>query len=225
MSLLRELQSLTERTYRLTSGINLEEFVIGRRRFADLSSRSAADALELSEAARVFFRRSGEALYLAMYFSEEVISHLERNDPRRGLNERNIEAFMVFIEEINHGVHGVVKFLRGETAVGEEIFVRDLELMAKIDAYQTLKFFLAYFNPSRRLENFDRMWIRYHLFERSRFDYASPRLSRRYAEANLLGEKYTRYLDGMSPESRLAEMRRFQKMKYPAKAAYIRLLP
>jgi len=225
MSLLKELQTITERTYRLYSGINLEEFVIGRRRFADLSSRCAAETVELSQAARVFFRRSGEALYLAMYFSDEVISRLERNDPRRGVNEGNIEAFMVFIEEINHCVHGVVKFLRGETAVGEEVFARDLELMAKIDAYQTLKFFLAYFNRSRRLENFDRMWIRHHLFERSRADYASPRLSRRYAETNRLGEKYTRYLDDMSPESRLREMRRFQKMEYRAKAAYIRLLP
>ncbi len=225
MSLLRELQQITERTYRQYSGINLEHFVIGNQRFADLSRQCRRDVFELPDVARVFFRCSGDFLYLAIYFSETLISQLELNDPRRSLNERNIIPFLVFIEEINHGVHGAIKFLRGERGIEKEEFARDLELMSKIDTYQTVKFFLAYFNPSNRLEKFDRLWIKHHLFERARLDYVSQALNRRYSEANHLGEKYTRFLDGLKPQDRLQEMRQFQQLRYLAKAAYIRMLP
>lgn len=225
MSLLKELQQLTERTYQKSSGINLEDFIIGRRRFSDLSSKCRMEVKELSDIARVFFRKSGEKLYLAIYFSEQLVSTLEVNDPRKGLNERNIYPFMVFIEEINHGIHAAIKFLAGEQEIQREEFIRDLELLAKIDTYQILKFFLAYFNPSNKLENFDRLWIKHHLFERTIFDYEHPGLSARYAETNRLGEKYTRFLDGIVPSHRLKEMRRFREMSYPVKARYIEMLP
>ncbi len=225
MSLLRELQTLTERTYGHSSGVNLEKFIIGEKRFVHLSSFRHAETRELSDAARVFFRRSGESLYIALYFASSIIADLEANDPRKGLNEKNIWQFMVFIEEISHGVHGAIKFLAGHNDIRHEGFVRDLELQAKIDTYQVLKFFLAYFNPSNRLQGFDRLWIRHHLFERSSADYASENLKARYGETNGLGGKYTRFLDCMSSNERLQEMRRFRPMSYEAKASYIRMLP
>ncbi|MFQ5675698.1 MAG: hypothetical protein ACE5G1_07370 [bacterium] len=225
MSLLRELQQLTERTYQQTSGINLEKFIIGRRRFKDLSKISPPESLQLSDAARVFFRVLEGRLHLAVYFSEFIIANLEKNDPRRGLHEGNIYPFMVFIEEINHGVHAALKYLSGEKDIQREDFIRDLELLAKIDTYQILKFFLAYFNASKKLENFDRLWLRHHLFERVAFSYDSPRLKARYRETNFLGQKYVRFLDGISPHYRVNEIRRFREMNYAMKVHYIRLLP
>ncbi len=225
MTLLKELQDITERTYRAVTGINLEEFVIGRRRFQDLSRLCAAEVQELSDAARVFFRVLDGRLYMAIYFSKEVIALLEENDPRRGLSEKNIEPFMVFVEEINHGVHAALKFSSGEREVADEAFIRDLELLAKIDTYQVLKFFVAYFNASRQLENFDRLWLRFHLFERGDYSYESRVLAERYLEVNRLGEKFTRFLDTLPPEHRLAEIRRFRRLPYPAKTRYIRMLP
>ncbi|MFQ5648934.1 MAG: hypothetical protein ACE5IY_03245 [bacterium] len=225
MSLLRELQEITERTYQKASGINLENFIIGKQRFFDLSSLCAPAAAELSEIARVFYRKAGEGLYLAVYFSEQLISLLETHDPRKGLHEKNIYPFLVFIEEINHCVHAALKFVSGDRAVNTEEFIRDLELLAKIDSYQMLKFFLAYFNPSNKLENFDRLWIKHHLFERPNFEYDNRTLRVRYEETNRLGEKYTRFLDGMEAESRLEEMRRFRAMRYGVKARYIAMLP
>lgn len=225
MSLLKELQDITERTYQQYSGVNLEDFVIGPRRFADLSEKCSHSTFELSDSARVFFRRSGANLLMSIYFSDWLISELENNDPRQGLNEKNIEPFMVFIEEINHGVHGAIKFKRGEQEIGHEDFAKDLELMAKIDSYQILKFFLAYFNPSNRLQNLDRLWLKHHLFERARVSYESAILNRRYGEANFLGEKFTRYLDGLPPSDRVVELRQLQMMPYSSKAAYVRMLP
>ena len=225
MSLLKELQQLTERTYRQSSGINLEEFIIGTGRFQDLQKVSTKESLELSDNARLFFRILGGKLYLAIYFSKNIISRLEEYDPRKGLHEKNIYPFMVFIEEINHGTHTALKYLAGEKEIETEEFIRDLELLAKVDTYQILKFFLAYFNASKKLEKFDKLWLRHHIFERGNFTYHSVKLSTRYGEANWLGEKYVRYLDGIPPNHRLAEMRRFREWDYPVKMQYIRMLP
>ncbi len=225
MSLLKELQQITERTYQQFSGVNLEQFIIGRKRFDDLSNKCTAEARELSDAARLFMRILNDKLYLAIYFNDDMIAKLEKNDPRNGLSEKNIYAFMVFIEEINHGVHAALKFLSGEREIQSEEFIRDLELLAKIDTYLILKFFLAYFNQSKKLENFDRFWLRFHLFERGDFSYQHSNLTNRYFETNLLGEKYTRFLDCIPTKHRLAEIRRFREMSYPVKARYIRLLP
>ncbi len=57
MSLLKELQQLTERTYRQSSGINLEEFIIGTGRFQDLQKVSSKETFELSDSARVFYTK------------------------------------------------------------------------------------------------------------------------------------------------------------------------
>ncbi|MFQ5603271.1 MAG: hypothetical protein ACE5HS_08375 [bacterium] len=225
MSLLKELQLITERTYQMNSGINLEKFVIGRKRFRELNRFCGAETLELSDSARVFFRAANGKLFLAIYYSNEIISVLEKFDPRQGLHEKNIQAFVVFIEEINHSIHAALKFISGETEVQTEEFLRDLELLAKIDTYLILKFFLAYFNPSKQLENFDRVWLRFHLFERQNFDYESRRLAERYYQTNHLSEKYVRFLDSLPPKHRVHEIRRFRDLPYANKARYIQMLP
>jgi len=223
MSLLADIQQLTERTYQAT-GVNFEEFLINRERFRYLSQFDRR-ARELSETARVFFRVVRGRLYVAIYYSKEVIRALETHDPRGGLSEKNITAFRVFIEEINHAVHGALKFMEGQTNIYGENFVRDLELQAKIDSYFLLKYFLAYFNASRQLERMDRLWLRHHLFEGDDTSYHSPELTAIYSEALAYGDKYTRFVDALPPRERLAEIRRFRCRPYEMKKQYIRMLP
>lgn len=222
MSLLAEIQMLTERFYGST-GVNFENFLIGRERFQYLAQFDA-HRRELSDLARVFFRVQQNRLYLGIYYSAAVVEALEARDPRRGLSEKNISAFCVFAEEINHAVHGALQFMEGREISAEE-FAQDLELQAKIDLYLLLKYFLACFNASRQLERMDRLWIRYHLFECQEVRYRSVALARRYAQALRLGEKYTRFLDGLAPAERLPEIRRFRSMPYGVKCRYIQMLP
>ncbi len=225
MTLLRELQQLLERTYEESTGVNLEEFVIGTRRFRDLSAMAQPGVQELSQAARFFMRKAQDRLLLAIYYSDWLIDALEQNDPRRGITETNVYPFLVFIEELNHAVHAALKFIEGHRDISDEAFLRDLELQGKIDTYLVLTFFVAYFNRSRRLEGFDRLWLRHHLFERESFDYSTPALQQRYFEANVLGEKFTRFLDTLPPSNRIEELRRFRQLDYSMKAIYIRMLP
>ena len=222
MSLLAEIQTLTEKLYGST-GVNFEDFLISRERFHYLSQFDA-ESRELSDLARVFFRVHHDRLYLGIYYSATVVEALEACDPRRGLSDRNVSAFCVFVEEINHAVHGALKFIEGGKIV-EESFAHDLELQAKIDLYFVLKYFLAYFNASGQLERMDRLWIRHHLFECDEASYPSAVLRRRYSQALRLGEKYTRFVDVLPREERLQEIRRFRALPYAAKRRYIQLLP
>jgi len=223
MSLLADIQQLTERTYHST-GVNFEKFLISRERFRYLSQFDQR-ARELSSWARVFFRVVRGRLHVGIYYSTELIAALETHDPRAGVSEKNIAAFRVFIEEINHAVHGALKFMEGQNTICGENFVKDLELQAKIDTYFLLKYFLAYCNASRQLEQMDRLWLRHHLFERDDTHYDSPALIAIYSEALLFGDKYTRFVDGLPPQERLDEIRRFRRLPYEMKTQYINLLP
>lgn len=223
MSLLAEIQHLTERIYGAT-GVNFEEFLISRERFLDLSHYVAAGH-ELSPLARVFFRVQQRRLYVGIYYSAHLVRDLEQNDPRRGLSEKNVAAFGIFIEEVNHAIHGVLKFIEGMNNLATEDFAHDLELQAKIDTYIVLKYFLACFNASKQLEKFDRLWLRHHLFERDETNYATPQLASRYREALRLGEKYTRFIDALPVSERIGEVRRFRAMSYSRKRRYLAMLP
>lgn len=225
MTLLHQIQEITERTYQEISGLKLEEFIIGRQRFAHLTDLANSDASQLSDIARTFLRVNEDRLYLAIYYSDPMIKLLEKHDPRRGLHEKNIHAFTIFVEELNHAIHAALKFTSGDKDISNETFIRDLELLAKIDCYNILKFFLAYFNASRQLEDWDRLWLRHHLFESGDYSYDSTTIRERYLETNFLGDKYTRFLDGIQPETRGTEIRRFRSMNYLQKKEYILLLP
>ncbi len=224
MSLFSDIQFLTEKMHRLSTGLNFEEFIIGHSRRQFLS-KHAAHSRDLSGAACVFFRKVDDALRIAIYFDRAIISALERNDPRNGLSENNISAFLMFIEEINHAVHGAVQFTEGERDIRREAFARNLELLAKIDAYLFLKYFVARFNRSRQLEMMDRLWLRTHVFESAVFDYEQKIMENRYRETIVLGEKFTRFLDGIPVAERNGELLRLRKMRYAQKKNYIRLLP
>jgi len=224
-SLLRQIQSINEYAYNYCIGVNFEHYIIGRDQFQHLS-RWISDASKLSGCARVFLRIANERLFLSIYYHHSIIKNLENNDPRNGLSEQNITAFIIFIEEINHAFHAALKFKEGRTQnIISEQGIRDLELLSKIDTYLLLKYFVARFNESNQLENLDRLWIKYHLFERQDFDYENAHISQRYYEASYLGERYIRFLDALPIVERKDELTRFRQLPYADKSDYIRMLP
>ena len=223
MFLMTQIQQITERTYKPT-GVNFENFLINRDRFIHLSQFDTT-CQELPDYARVFFRICQKHLYVGIYYAKPLICTLEANDPRAGLSENNIAEFCIFIEEINHAIHGALKYMEGNINLGRDSFTKDLELQAKIDTYLILKFFLACRNKSKQLELLDRLWIRYHLFDRVEVNYISPHLNSRYSDAIELGEKYTRFIDTLPISERLQEIRRFRKFPYKMKTSYIKMLP
>src|SRR4051812_3158556 len=130
-TLFSEIQRLFERTYAQV-GINLEDCLIDQTRCGQLSRLAGASARELSELARTFIRRSGDQLFVGIYYSRWLIDQLEKNDPRRGLNDANIRSLIVFVEEINHALHAALQFQSGIREIRGEDFARNLELQAQV---------------------------------------------------------------------------------------------
>ena len=224
-TLFSEIQKLFERTY-ASVGINLEECLIDRHRCGQLSRLAGASARELSELARTFLRRSGDQLYVGIYYSRWLIDQLEQNDPRRGISDSNIHALIAFVEEINHALHAALKFKHGLREIQSEDFARNLELQALVDTYLVLLLFVAFFRKSQRISRTDRRWLRFHLFSMTDAGaYSDPNLRGRYMETTELAARYTRYLDSLNGLRRVDEIRQFHSLGFGDKKLLILALP
>ena len=224
-TLFSEIQRLFERTY-ATVGINLEDCLIDRQRCGQLSRLAGASARELSELARTFLRRSGDQLYVGIYYSRWLIDQLERNDPRRGISDTNIRALIAFVEEINHALHAALQFKQGAREIQSEEFARNLELQALVDTYLVLLLFVAFFRKSQRISRMDRRWLRFHLFAATDpHAYSDPNLRGRYIETTQLASQYTRYLDSLNGIRRVEEIRKFHSLGFGEKKLLILALP
>ena len=220
-TLFSQIQRLFERTYAQV-GVNLEDCLIDRRRCRQLSILAGRSALELSELARTFLRRSGDRLYVGIYYSRWLIEQLERHDPRAGLSDSNIRSLIMFVEEINHAVHAALEFKSGAREIASEEFARNLELQAQVDTYLVLLLFVAFFRKTQRVSRTDRRWLRFHLFARTcPGAFHDANLRGRYLEATELAASYTRYLDTLNGMRRLEEIRRFRSLDYGAKKARV----
>jgi hypothetical protein len=223
-TLFKDIQSLFERTYSCV-GINLEDCLIDSRRCSQLTKLAGASARELSEIARTFLRRAEDHLYVGIYFSQWLIDQLEQHDPRRGLSENNIKCLIAFTEEINHALHAALRFKAGKKEIEREDFARDLELQAMVDTYQVLLLFVAFFRRSSKITEFDRRWLRFHLYQQQTPEaYRDRNLRERYMETTRLAKIYTHYLDGLQTWQRLAEIRTFHALEYHEKRERILLL-
>src|SRR5581483_1910488 len=190
-TLFSEIQNLFERTYARV-GINLEDCLIDRQRCGQLSRLAGASARELSDLARTFLRRSGDQLYVGIYYSHWLIEQLEKHDPRSGLTNENIRSLIVFVEEINHALHAALRFQRGMCEIHGEEFARNLELQALVDTYLVLLLFVAFFRKSQKISQADRRWLRFHMFSTITPNaYADPNLRGRYLETTRLAATYT----------------------------------
>lgn len=220
MTLLREMQVLLERTYGET-GVNLEEFLLPPERTDLLSAMAGISAAQISHLGRVFLRVVDDNLLMGIHYDPTVIDTLEQHNPQYGLTDENILPFMVFLEELDHGVHAALKFKEGHRDITSETFVRDLELQAKVDTYLILQMYCAFFNKSKRLTPADRRWLRTCVFDTDDTSHAEPVLRQRYRESNQFGRRYVVHLDRLKPQRRTAEIRAFRALSYAQKKVRI----
>ena len=224
-TLFSQIQKLFERTYAQV-GINLEDCLIDRHRCRELSILAGKSARELSDLARTFLRTADDRLYVGIYYSRWLIEQLERHDPRAGLSDQNIGSLITFVEEVNHALHAALQFNNGARAIVSEDFVRNLELQAQVDTYLVLLLFVAFFRKIQRVSRTDRLWLRFHLFERQCPEaFRDRNLRARYLETTQLASSYTNYLDTLNGVRRLDEIQRFRSLDYSDKKKRILALP
>jgi hypothetical protein len=222
MTLLREIQTLLERTYAPVA-INLESCIIGESRCAVLNRLAGESALHLAPAGRTFLRQADDSLYVAIFYARPVIAELEENDPRRSLNERNISALITFIEEIAHGVQAALLFLEGEREIASEGYARNLEAQARVDTYLVLSKFVQLMYGKRKIPPSVGAWLRRQVFDFSHTRFSSPLLRERYREARKCALLFLRKLRRVPIEERRDVLRHFRALNWPAKLAYVGL--
>lgn len=220
MALLGELQRVFETTYGRRTGVDLEDCVVGPRRFAELAARSPGEHDEMSDWARFFYYVEDTNLRLALFYREEMIAALEVLDPRRALGESNVLPFLVLAEELSHAVHTTYTFGEsGARRLHESDFLTELELLARIDAYVLLRHFVC--GLAGRYTPTDRAWVRHHAVTRWDVSYDDERLAERYQGAARLAASYVDHLETLGPSAQIRDLRRFRRLSLAAKRVRI----
>ena len=214
-SLLRTVQGLLTRTYALSAPLDdIERYVIGDAGLATLYDGPRARAVESAagDGARLLLREDAGTLRACVYFPDALIEHLERQPPQRGVHADNVDAFAVFVEEIDH------LLVAAERAdAGRGVSLLELELHANVSKYLVLGRFLA--GSARRLGPDRRAWLRHHLFERPVYSDPDAEVRGRYATATRHAVRFLATLEGMRPERRLERLRRFNRLDLGGKLA------
>jgi hypothetical protein len=168
-SLLEVLARLIERTYDFRAGLgDLGRFVVGDEGYR----RLAAGRIVLRksggsgpEGAAVLIRREGDRWAAAIYYPDELVARLERYDPRRGLRESNVDAFAVFVEELDHLLTLADRARPGKPP----LTLLELEWHAEVTKYLACAHFLAHTVGRATLGPSERQWLRYRLFDCGEF--------------------------------------------------------
>jgi hypothetical protein len=122
---LGRVQRGLEALYRLDTGVEIADFVVGRElRDALVSARRPREQLLVCEA-------DGE-LALALFIEPGVLANLGAHDPARRLGDHNFGDFLLAIEGVSHFIYAVL-CARAERPVSQ----LELELQAEVDKYVT----------------------------------------------------------------------------------------
>ncbi|MGR3319823.1 MAG: hypothetical protein ACUZ8O_15255 [Candidatus Anammoxibacter sp.] len=217
--LIKDLQRKIEKTYALNTGItNIEQFIIGDAGYERFYTHEEIETVVNNpfSDARVLIRDKGETLKASIYYPDDLIKVLENNDPRFGIHDDNIDACASFVEELDHFL-----FIAQNFRWNRPFSLLELELQANITKYLVLKYFIALQIGTTRLTRFYREYIRYHLFYKREYDIDDASEKKRYEDTRVFAVIYTNYIDQLSPEDRLRDLREFSRMAGPSKISHI----
>lgn len=216
-SLLELVRGLLERTYRMQSGLSeLAPFLIGDRAYHTRFGSMAADgpASAIGAGARTLVRELESGARACIYYPDTLIRCLESYPPQRGLGAENVDAFAVFVEEIDH-----LLLIAERVRLRRPVSLFELELHANVSKYLVLVRFLA--GRSRRLDVHQRLWLRHRLFERWRYREEDPAVCRRYGDAARWAVQLIDRLARLEPASRIDRLRRFHDLSTAGKLELI----
>jgi hypothetical protein len=206
--LLPILQSMIERSFGMGRVIpSAAWFLIGDnglRRFYGFSHSTPdpSPGDPSGHGARILVRPASDPVRVALYYPDRLVRHLERHDPRTGLDDRNIDAFAVLVEELDH-----LLTLASRAHARRPVTLLELELHAGVTKYLVVMHFIGRLTGRRRVSDFHRRWARHHLFEK--YDQGPGDEASRYREAARLAGRYVGWLERLGVSLRRAELARF----------------
>jgi len=205
---LGRVQRGLEELYRVDTGVEVGDFVVGRDlRDALVTARRPREQLLVCET-------DGEVA-VALFIDPGVLANLTSHDPSRRLGDHNLGDFLLAIEGVSHFIYAIW-CARAERPVSQ----LELELQAEIDKYVTCLLTTA---PEVAVS----AGLRRRLFGDVTYE---PDLDHdehaRYRAANDNAQRYTTWLEQAYVGPRkipemLAELRRFYRLGLAGKLATI----
>ena len=205
-SLLDALCALLRRTYALSAPmLPIGCYVIGDRGLRALYPNGETCARSSSgDGARLLVRESSSGLRACIYYPDAMIQRLEEKPPQHGIDEDNVEAFAVLVEELDHFL------VAAERAhAGRSVSLLELEIQANVSKDLVLSRFLS--GRGRRLSPARRAWLRHHLFHGRSYSDVDPEVRVRYERASRLALRFLGTLVGLPARERLERLRRFHR--------------
>jgi hypothetical protein len=200
------LCGLLRRTYALEAPL----LPIGRYVIGDLGLRSLYPEggqevrSQAGAGARLLVRETGAGLRACIYYPDAMILCLEDKPPQSGLDDDNVDAFAVLVEELDH------LLMTAERAyAGRGVSLLELELQANVSKDLVLSRFLA--RRGNRLDPERRAWLRHHLFHARRYSDSDPAVRQRYDDASRFALRFLTSLERKPVAKRLNRLRRFHR--------------
>jgi hypothetical protein len=203
-TLLPVLQSIIERSYGMPRIIeNAGAYLIGDYGLRlHYGAHQAGPVQEQHAGARVLVRPDPLLLRVSLYYPDALVRHLERNDPRAGIGDDNIDAFATLVEELDH-----LLTLASRAAEGRPVSLLELEHHAAVTKYLLVVHFLGRLTGRRRVPAFYRAWARHHILEK--YPDGCGEEGDRYREAAHMAGRYLAYFERLPQPDRGAELRAF----------------
>jgi hypothetical protein len=165
---------------------------------------------EAGAGARLLVRDTGAGVRACIYYPDAMIRRLEEKPPQRGLDEDNVDAFAVLVEELDH------LLVAAERAhAGRGVSLLEMEVQANVSKDLVLSRFLTRrgqcVDPNRRA------WLRRHLFHARTFCDDDPAVRERYDDASRLALRFLQSLELMPLVRRVEILRRFHRASLAGK--------
>jgi hypothetical protein len=210
-SLLARLQRLIEYSYDWNTGIkDLGPFLVG-----DEGYRVFYQGREMEEPppgsalpARTLVRCNGLQTRLGVYYPDSLVLHLEERNPLLGVDDGNVAAFAILVEELDHLLM-LAWCARHKRGVG----LLELEFHAYLTKYLVLAHFIARLSRRTRLTEEERVWLSLRLFN-GEGDGLPVAVGRRYRTAARLAREFLLRLEALSGEERIRVLRRVARRSW-----------
>lgn len=208
-AVLRAMQGGLESMYRVETDLDVCDFLVGG------DSRDTHN-VERTPREQLLIKPEEDGLQLGLFVDERTLENLAMRDPRRRLDDQNLQDFLLAIEGVSHFVY-LVHRARQERPVSAV----ELELQAEVDKY--LVALLVTWNQTGEPP----ADLRARLFTHVTFAGDLSRDEReRYELANSAADEYAasleeRYVRSRSVDDMLGEVRRFYRKGLAEKLEYI----
>jgi hypothetical protein len=186
-------------------------YVIGDRGLRALYPNGEREARsEAGAGARLLVRETGAGVRACIYYPDAMIRRLEEKPPQRGLDEDNVDAFAILVEELDH------LLVAAERAhAGRSVSLLELEVQANVSKDLVLSRFMA--RRENRLDPDRRSWLRHHLFYARAYCDDDPTIRERYDEASRMALRFLQSLERLPRTGRVQSLRRFHRASLAGK--------